>query len=184
MSKIQFPQINRKLTAGIWLILFIIVLGTNLLQSRIFSLTQEKKLRQQLLQDPAISSLHEKLGQYYLGINEKAAEREYLIAQEYYLPQEILKSANVLGDQSPPAQAGSPWQTWNNLLAKKKSRENEQSYWEKITEAYPDYIYAYLKLAVLHFQKGEADKANTYLVKVLQTDPTNQTAINLQQKFQ
>lgn len=184
MLKIQFPQINRKLTAGlpaqasIWLILFITVLGANLLQSRIFSLTREKKLQQQLLQDPAISSSHEKLGQYYLGVNEKAAEKEYKLAQEYYHPQEVFKGTSVLGDKS------SPWQTWTNLLAKKKSRENEQSYWEKITEVYPNYLYAFLKLAVLHFQKGETDKANTFLGKVLQTDPTNQTALKLQQKFQ
>lgn len=177
MLKIQFPQINRKLTAGIWIILFITVLSTNLFQSRIFSLTREKKLQQQLLQDPAISSSHEKLGQYYLGVNEKAAEREYNLAQEYYHPQEVLNDTSVLGDKS------NPWQTWTNLLANKKSRENEQSYWEKITEVYPDYIYAYLKLAVLHFQKGETDKANAFLTNVIQTDPTNQTAFKLQQKF-
>ncbi len=177
MLKIQFPQINRKLTAGLWLLLFLTVISTNLLQGKIFNLTQEKKLQQQVLQNPTISSSHEKLGQYYLGINEKVAEREYKLAQEYYHQPEISGGTSVLGESS------SPWQTWTNLIAKKKSRDNEQSYWEKIIEVYPDYIYAYLKLAVLHFQKGEADKANSFLSNIIQADPTNQTAIKLQQKF-
>lgn len=176
MLKIHFPQINRKLTAGFWLLLFLVVIGTNLLQNRFFSLTQEKKLRLELLQNPAISSLHERLGQYYLGINEKAAEKEYKIAQEYYHPPEVFKGASVLGDQS------NPWQTWTNLLTQKQTQENELSYWEKIKEVYPDYIYAYLKLAVLHLQKGEVDKAKVYLTTVLQTDPTSQNALKLWQK--
>ena len=184
MLKIQFPQINRKLTAGLWLLLVLLVITINLLHNRFFDLTPEKKLRLKVMQNPTISSLHEKLGQYYLEINEKTAEKEYKIAQEYFHPQQAYKGTNVLGDQSPPAQAGNPWQTWTNLISQKKNLENELTYWEKIKEAYPDYIYAYLKLAVLHTKKGEVDKAKVYLTTVLQSDPNDQIVLKLWQKLQ
>ena len=178
MLRIQFPQINRRLTAGFWFLIFLILIGTNLLQDSIFRPTKEKKLRLEILQNPTISSLHEKLGQYYLITNEKAAENEYKIAQEYYHPEEVFRGTNVLGDQS------TPWQTWKNSLTQKNNMLNELSYWEKIKNIYPDYIYSYLKLAVLHTQKGEIDKARVYLTTVLQTDPTNQIAFKLLQKLQ
>lgn len=169
----KFPHINRKLTAVFLLTLFLLIVVLNLAQNQLFKTSDEKRLRFQLLQNPQISLLHEKLGQYYLVTDETAAKREYLLAQEYYSPIKALPEAIVSGNQF------SPWQTWQNLTAKKHSLANEQHYWENVSETYPDYLYAYLKLALINLQKGDTIRAKDYLATILRDDPTNIWAAKL-----
>lgn len=163
--EIQFPHINRKLTATVLFVLFLLVNFLNLWHNHLFKIDEEKKLRLLLLQNPASSGLHEQLGLYYVRTNEQAAQREYKLAQEY---------SNVLG-------TGSPWQTWQNLLSRKNNAEQELKYWKTVTEIYPDYLYAYLKLAEINWQKGSKEEAKNYLKIVRQKDPTNKTALEIKQ---
>lgn len=163
--KIKFPHINRKLTAPMLFLLLMLVNFLNLWQNHLFKMGEERKLHLLLLQNPASSGLHEQLGLYYVRTNEQAAQREYKLAQEY---------SNVLG-------TGSPWQTWQNLLSRKNNAEQELKYWRTVTEIYPDYLYAYLKLAIIYWQKGNREEAKEYLKSVLEKDPTNKTALEIKQ---
>lgn len=173
MLKIQFPHINRKLTAALLFILLTSLVIPNLAQNRLFPASDEKKLRFQLLRNPESSNLHEKLGQYYLATDEKTAEREYLLAQEYYLKNIPPDEMSILESRY------SPWQTWQNLIGKKHAIENEREYWEMVNQTHPDYLYAYLKLALFNWQMGETQKAREFLELILTNDPTNQSALKL-----
>lgn len=161
MMKIQFPQINRKLTALFYLLVFIFLVGVNFWQNSFFKTNYEKTLRFSLLKNPSSGFLHEKLGQYFWGKDDKRAEKEFLLAQEYH---------NILGSQSPP------WQTWLNFIGKKKNLDAELSYWEKVGNTYPNFLYADLKLATLNLQKGESIKAKNHLENILLKDPTYKLA--------
>lgn len=164
---IKFPQINRKLTAFL-LILVLAPMGlANLMQNLIFEKNDEKKLRFEVMRYPYISVLHEKLGSYYLGINNEAAQREYILAQ----------SSRVLGAQN------SPWQTWQDILKIQNSQDLEIKYWEKVLLSYPDYTYASLKLAVLNLQKGNSEKARNYLSLMIAKNPTDETAKKLVERL-
>lgn len=169
----EFPHIKRKLPAVILVVILTLLSFINLAQNKLFRPSEEKNLHGLILQNPGISNLHERLGQYYLGVDDKGAEREYLLAQEYYKPSSLPDGNQVLGSES------SPWQTWLNLKAKKDSLAGETKNWEKVTEVYPEYLYAYLKLAVLNLQKGETKKAQNYIDITLRNDPSNQEALIL-----
>ncbi|MBI3380242.1 hypothetical protein HY029_05805 [Candidatus Gottesmanbacteria bacterium] len=173
MDNKKFPQINRKLTAGLLLVFFLLISVANIIQNRLFKVGGEKKLHSAIMQNPNLESLHERLGQYYLGINKESAEREYRLAQENFISSSNLSTLKVLGSQS------SPWQTWQNIEAKIQNLESETSYWEKVTLIYPDYLYAELKLALLNMQRGNPQKAKNYLLTVLNKDPSNEDAIRL-----
>ncbi len=177
MVKIQFPQINRRITATVYLGIFLLILGTNIWHDRIFTKNREKTLRLSLLRNSTNSFLHEKLGQLYLSENEKASEREYLLAQQYYQNPPVSPDSDVLGLTS------NPWQTWQKLIAKKRNLDIEINYWEKVNSTYPDYLYSLSKLAVLHWEKKEPQKAKDYIGIVLTKDPANQTALKLTQKI-
>lgn len=169
MAKIQFPQINRRITASVGLIVILIYLGLNLYPEITISKTYEKNLQTALLKNPTNSFFHEKLGQYYLEKDNIQAEREYKLAQKYYQSQITFSNTNVLGSQS------SPWQTWLNYIEKKQNLDREIQYWEKVSQIYPQYFYADLKLASLFWEKGEKEKAKSRLEKILLIDPANQT---------
>ena len=169
--KIKFPQINRKLTAYIFTVLFIFISIANIAQNRLFKVDEEKKLRLVLLQNPNFSGLHEKLGQYYFETNEEAARREYRLAQDYYIALNPTSKADVLGSRS------SPWQNWQNLISQKQTQDKEIKYWQKVQTAYPRYLYASLKLAAFSLQKREPENAKKYLEIILREDPTDQNAL-------
>lgn len=170
MIKIQFPQINRTFTASLGLMVFVACLGLNIWVEKGEPNSYENSLEKTLLLYPTNSFFHEKLGQFYLGKDNLKAEREYSLAQKYYQPQQSLPEVNVLGTQS------SPWQTWLNYLEKKQNLDKEIQYWEKVSQIYPDYIYAEMKLAALYAQKNDRDKAKGHLEKILSVDPLNQKA--------
>lgn len=183
MYKIQFPQINRKLTASLGFIVFIAYLGLNIWMEKAQSNSYENNLEKALLLYPTNSFFHEELGRYYLGKDNLKAEREYSLAQKYYQPQSSLPEINILGTQSPPEsdmleslRAGSPWQTWLNYIEKKQNLDKEIQYWEKVSQIYPDYIYADMKLATLFAEKRDRQKAKSRLEKILSIDPLNQKA--------
>lgn len=163
MGMTQFPHIHRKLTAAILFIFFLAVAIANLAQNQLFPTSEEKTMRFELMRHPDESFLHEKLGQYYLGMAEKEAEREYRLAEEYYPPDSI---------------STRPADTWQNLSRKKHNLEDEIQYWQKVVQTYPDYHYAYLKLAVVYWQKGETANAKDYLT-MLSQDPLEQNTLKL-----
>lgn len=125
---------------------------------------------------PFDSQLHEKLGRYYLEVNLQAAQREYLMAEEFYQSR-IISDGKIAGIQSPP------WQTFLNLIGKRDKIRKDLIYWEKVTKNFPDYQYAKLKLAVLHAQLGEKNKGKDLLEKVLRDNPTNHLALSLREKL-
>lgn len=181
---IQLPHFYRRFPAEffgrytrhlVWLLLLIII-ATNLIFEWIIKDDIETKLRKQILADPTISSLHEKLGQYYLEINTKAAENEYKQAEEAYLNTLIVPS-NVAGA------ASSPWQTWVNIKFQKELLEYDRNYWEIVAGRLPDYQYAKIKLAVLNFQLGDENKSSDYLLFVLRENPIDETARSLLSKL-
>ncbi len=163
MASIQFPQINRKLTAAIFLLLLSLTSFLNLLQSRLFETSEGEKLNQAVLQNPRLSRLHQNLGQYYLGSDREAAQREYELAQEYYT------------SESTP----NPRQTWQKIEDKIRNLSQEDKYWEKVKEVYPYYLYAKLNLVIINLEKGETNKAKSYLTEVITQDPTNETAVKI-----
>lgn len=173
MADKQFPHINRKLTAGLLITSFMFLGILNLMQNVLFKVNEGKRLRSLLMQNPGISSLHEKLGQYYLGRDMERAKNEYLLAQEYFVPSTNPNPSNVLGSIS------NPWQNWLSIEAKIQNTDREIEYWQKVSQTYPDYLYAYLKLSVLNWQKGERDNAKNYLSFILIKDPTDKNALKL-----
>lgn len=183
MTNTLFPHINRELTAGLLISVILLVSILNVLQNKLFKMDNEKKLRMAIMKNPQISSSHEKLGQYYLGKSMEAAKREYLLAQEYFIPPYTSQKTNVLGSQSPPARAGSPWQTWQEVADKIQNLDSDIKYWENVSHAYPDYLFADLKLALLSLRKGRNEKANNYLKDIVKNDPTDRNAINLLEKL-
>lgn len=181
---LKFPYFIRKFNAtfitrgfkyALWIFLYICIL-TNLLASQLFKPDAEKSLRNELMKSPKEVSLHEKLGQYYLTINEKEAQKEYILAQKYYLLSEQQKN-NVLGTQT------SPWQRWTEAVTKREKLKRQVEYWEKIHRKLPSYVYAALKLATLNYQLGNKEKAKDYLEIALKEDPVNQMALEMAERL-
>lgn len=174
----EFPHFSLKFHAyPILLVLIVLGIILNLLHTPIFGETREKILKRQIMQMPKVSMVHEKLAQFYLGINYIEAEKEFYIAEELYTPEANFDAENILGNQS------SPWQTWINLNSTQQNLENEIQYWESVNRANPGYQYANLKLAVLHFQLGNKDKTREYLESVLKNSPANEEALKLKNKI-
>lgn len=161
----QFPHKKRKLTAPILTALFIFLAVLNVAHSQFFVKTRESELKVEIMRAPFISSLHERLGQYYLGSFNKEAKREYLLAQEFY--------PNVLGASA------SPEDTWKSLENKIQNLESERKFWERVKTLYPSYLYSYLKLAILDLQKNDRKNAYKNITTVLKLDPGNIEAANL-----
>lgn len=175
----KLPHINRKFTAPFYHCLLIVcfiflltIIGANLLYDQFYPSNEEKKLRLAVMNDPANYLLHEKLGQYYLNINENEAEKEYLLAEEFYREYSS-NTPHVLGSQS------TPWQTWTNITMQKNRLEEEVRFWESVHQDFSNYIYAPIRLASLHQKLGNIKKAQEYLEEVLKESPTNEFALKL-----
>lgn len=169
--KIKLPHIPRIKTAGNFLgvgklfllfSLFLIVLA-NFGTDSLLEQTEERNLIEQVLYNPSSFNWHENLGEYYFDIGKKSmAENEYKIAQMLYQQED----------------ENSPWQQWlSKKTAEAKIRE-EISSWEKIAAALPNYYYARLKLAVLHYDIGEKNIALELINQVIRTNPGNKTALS------
>lgn len=180
-SHLKFPHFPRKLTAALpsWQakkvisLFLLLILLFNLGESFIFPFNEEKRLRYQLMRQPAEFGLHEKLGQYYLKVNSAAAEREYLLAEEFY--RLTLPAEESSGE--------SPWQRWIAINLEKQKLKDEMLFWEEVCQTTPDYQYAPFKLAALYFQLGDKNKAREYLEKVREEWPTNKTILPLAERL-
>lgn len=179
---LHFPHIIRRITVSLTFIkfkyffglFFFLLLLPNLWQNRIYPPSEEKNLRFAIIKNPTLSSLHEKLGQYYLSINEEEAKKEYLLAEEFYKEQNLSTGdPKVLGNLS------SPWQTWKNIKEQKQILYKSYTYWEEVLKKFPDYQYALLKLAAINLQLGNKDNAVAQLQKLLKQSPNNKEALEL-----
>lgn len=176
----KFPHIKRSISALIptgmvksfFLFCLLTITVINLFYSFFSNPTIEENLKLSLMLNPQNSSLHERLGQYYVGINSQAAQKEYQLAEIYYI-RNYHENSQVLGEQS------SPWQTWLNLLSQKEKIRGEIKSWEKLQSLYPDYTYIQMKLAALYYLLGEKDKSREYLQKVLIEKPLDGSALKL-----
>lgn len=185
MPTLQFPHNIRKISAPSHLpsikpllFLFFLAIITINLAHRLFSpFTEEKLLQLQIMQNPLSSSLHEKLGQYYLSVNMAATEKEYQLAQENFRDNQT-EGVTVLGKQS------SPQETWENIKNQKQQLWEESKYWQELLRQYPDYQYTLLKLAAIYSQLGDKEKAKGYLGEVLKQSPTDEIALKFLQKLQ
>ena len=58
-----------------------------------------------------------------------------------------------------------------------------QQYWRGIVSKYPDYKDAYLQLAIVSYQLGDADEAKGAIGKVLEIDPNDATGQEFARKI-
>lgn len=97
---------------------------------------------------PYESYLHEKLAKNYLPVNREEAYREFKLAYQY---------SEVLGAQTGPMDA------WNQSVNEDEKIKNELEYWKEVNKNFPDYNYAYLKIATLNYQLGNKDEAKSII---------------------
>lgn len=179
----QFPHFPRIFSAGnilrilkylgvLFISLFILV---NLLYDLTFYKDPEKKLRQEILRYPFVIDNHEQLGLFYLKKNLSAARQEYYLAQDLYDP--APSSNQVLGVST------SPLQKWLDIASQSEKIKNEIVLWEKTKDKYPEYLYAYLELADLHFILGENHLSKESLADLLKKSPTDKTALEFYAKI-
>ncbi|MBI5452309.1 hypothetical protein HY945_02515 [Candidatus Gottesmanbacteria bacterium] len=185
MYGLQFPHNIRKISAPshlplikpLFFLFFLTIITINLAHRFFFPFTEEKLLQLQIMQNPLSSSLHEKLGQYYLPVNMAEAQKEYRLAQENFRDNQT-EGITVLGKQS------SPKETWENIKNQRQQLLEESKYWQELLRQYPDYQYTLLKLAAIYSQLGDRERAKEYLGEVLKQSPTDETALKFLQKLQ
>ena len=183
--KSQFPHIQRKIAAPARFPLaqYILITFTmplimvNAAYSFIIPPSEEWVLRSKILREPRNSSFHESLGEFYITRNQKIAEREYTLSEEFYM-QPLTTSLRVAGIRT------SPMETFRNLKRKKNTIQSDLAVWEKLHAMLPDYTYAQLKLGVLYFQLGQLDKSRTLFSSVLQENPKNEVVTKLLEKLE
>lgn len=180
-SRLKFPHFPRKLTAAlpscqakkVISLFLLLILLFNLGESFIFPFNEEKNLRYQLLNYPQDFKLHERLGRYYLEVNNEAAEREYLLAEEFYR----------LASPSETGMKESPWQKWSDIILQRQKLEQEILFWEEVRQAFPSYHYATFKLAAVHFQLGNDDKAREYIKIAREKSPTDEAILRFAERL-
>ncbi len=165
MKFIKFPHFNRRIAAVILWSLVLIIAAANLFYPVFIKPNNFGWLRDKILAQPFTGKFHEELGQNYLTINEKAAEKEYQLAQLFF-QNPSLSDSKTLGQQS------SPSQTWNNLISKREKIKKEAENWEKLKDSFPDYTYTKTKLAVLYYLLNDREKSAAYLKTVTKENPT------------
>lgn len=171
MKFAKFPHFNRRIAAVILWSLILITAAANLFYPIFIKPDKLGWLRDKILAQPFTSQFHEELGQSYLTVNEKAAEKEYQLAQLFYkVPS--LSDSKTLGQQSAPAQ------TWNNLVSKREKIKKEAENWEKLEGAFGDYTYAKMKLAVLYYLLNDREKSIAYLQTVTKENPSSNIGNN------
>lgn len=161
-KQIQFPHFHRIITA----VFFVALSGLNIFSSFLFPPDTEKALKYALLRSPGEKTLHEKLGQYYLLVNQEAAAKEYVLAQEFYT-RTPAGSSSVLGEEA------SPEETWKQILGEKGAKEAQIQLWESVSHELPSYTYAWLKLAVLYHQLDNPIESKKYIQKLVEENPGN-----------
>lgn len=163
-KQIQFPHFHRIIAA----VFFVALSGMNIFSSFFFPPDTEKVLQYALLRSPGEKTLHEKLGQYYLMVNQEAAAKEYALAQEFYT-RTSAASSSVLGTEA------SPEETWKHILGEKGTKEAQIQLWESVSHELPSYTYAWLKLAVLYHQLDKPIESKKYIQKIGEENPGNPT---------
>ena len=126
------------------------------------ALPYSKQLKWAALKDYQNPQNHLNLAKEYLGVNDlENAKRELLIGLNFAPENEELKKT---------------LREVENLLGKPGQVEKEIKTWEKITQDFPGYRDAYLKLAQLYFTLYQNDKAQENLGKALELDPNSEPA--------
>jgi tetratricopeptide (TPR) repeat protein len=188
--KLKFPHINRIIDAAVpktlrkpfLFSLLFALLWLNISQSRIRKQDEEQIIKREIMQNPTLSLFHEKLAQYYTGVDAKEAEKEYRLADELYLhPLLPITNNQILGIRSDVY--SSPWHTWQNLLNLRMKLEDEEKFWQELHRQFPEYQYANLKIAILNWQLGNKERSVALLDKILQESPENKTAADLLEKI-
>lgn len=184
ISILKFPHFIRKIHAGpvvrifdhlLWYIVISFIV-LNLFHAYLFTPGQEEKLQRQIIKNPFESTLHENLGQYYLAVNEEEAAKEYALAEDLY--QKIpVGGDKILGSRS------SPSETWNTIRAERQRLEKAIAYWEKVHQAFPDYLYSKAKIATLAYQLGHTDKAREYIALGIAESPANELLLTLSREL-
>ena len=198
----QFPHILRIIAAPLQVLSFhnlffsatAVFLAANLVFPLYLPKTGEAKLEAEILKQPFNYSLHEKLGQIYLSVNKEAAGREYALAQEYYRNfQSPFDTTRVLGSQAVNGTLTteenakdenanyplSPQSRWENVLSKRKLLENEKAYWQSVILTYPQYQYAYMRLAAINLQEEDFDAAKGYIGFLTEKSPLDPYVVKL-----
>lgn len=175
-----FPHIIRKITARHFklrfrFITFILICLSiyNIIPEIFASPSIEQLLREEAMQYPSDVNIHLKLGQYYLDHNLNQARKEYLLAQELFIPQTDSQS-RVLGIETT-----SPQMVWNQIENRNQTIEKEIGQWEKIYILYPDYLYTYYKLSSLFIQLGNTKMAKQYIQIALEKSPSDRIALQI-----
>ncbi|MCL5798066.1 MAG: hypothetical protein M1366_04650 [Patescibacteria group bacterium] len=208
--KKQFPHITRIIAAplqifsfrNIFLSVVLLFLSINTILPITNPKNHIKKIKQEILATPFTSALHEELGQSYLNINKDASYHEYILAQEYFnnleeanIPASSEKGSKVLGSQSQNSNILSVWdknKTYNttspmdklgNILTAKERLDQEKAYWQSVNLTHPNYLYAYMRLAVISLEEEDKNSASNYIKILNQNAPFDPTVIELTRKL-
>lgn len=164
MGEKQLPHIPRNFTAGlrekkhpfrVWLVVVIFFLFLSWLSHGPPS--SFEKLKSALVRDYQNPKIHLMLAEQYRKANDLSSARgELLLGLSYQPESEELKTALV---------------EIENLLNQPKQIQQEINRWEKITQDFPGYRDAYLKLTQLYFELYQNDKARENLSRAIELDP-------------
>jgi tetratricopeptide (TPR) repeat protein len=165
ISRKQLPQINwTKITIHTLSILLLITAIVNLYLLLFPAQTQLTKLRNDILKYPFSPKVHINLAKYYFQTgNSRQAKRE-------------IELAYSLGSQEAPL-------LYKQIATSKSNLDLEVKYWKSVTEKYPNYRDAYIKLAALNYQLSNSSAAAIYLEKARRIDPNYPEAVELDEAF-
>lgn len=167
-SWMKFPHFSRIITAqriGRWFNLIVLFFLLTIVLINIVPVDKsdtEERLRNQILKTPFTSSIHEELGSFYLKSNREEAQREFQLAQELYL---FTSSPSVLGVSSQPLDL------WNTMITMRENILAQKTKWESIATLYPDYTYAYMKIAEIEKNLGNEEESKRLIEKIRETSP-------------
>lgn len=160
MANNYFPHFPRIFSAGfarqvIWTLLAgFFLLNFIFLQKPLSSFDQ---LKLAVLENPENPAIHLSLAKEYLAVSDlESARREILIGLNFSPQDKDLKEA--LADLE-------------TFGAKPRQVQSEIQKWEKISQDFPGYRDAYLKLAQLHYLIYQNREARENLDKALELDP-------------
>lgn len=168
---IDFPQINRRITASVSYLFWGLLLMTTLLNyhAQLFPENEQLiKLKLQTLQKPVDYIGFLNLGLYLdkYGLT-KEALTNFQIAQTLYnlYGNRRLNHTQVLGEQI------SPFSVYQKLLNQRQKTDQEVNYWNQVIGEKPQYRDAYLQLGVSYYRMGMLEKSKESFSKAFRIDP-------------
>ncbi len=132
--------------------IFLLILLINLASKSSFDVAKDR-----VLDDPSNPALHLALGDLLLKDNQLTnAFDEFNKGRDYSRQAEVLR-----------------------LQAEPEDLQNQIIFWQKVTEQFPAFRDAYLKLAILNYKLRRSFDAKKFLDKALEIDPNNEVARKL-----